>query len=206
MGSEAFYYCCLFALVGTPSSTSVKMGSRQVTVCSADSSRRGMLSLFAAGAASLMVGQAQALSNVDLNFEIKDKENFYQIYEARDLSVKQKNPDKGSPNRFAFENLSIEDTKARLSKNVARLDEVSTLIEKKYWIDAQTLLRRALGTLRYDIGVLSGGDKNIAYDTEVLFQKIEKLDFALRSKDQEAAKPLFDDADATLKSIISKLV
>eukprot|EP00958_Prasinococcus_capsulatus_P019581 scaffold2430_cov336-Prasinococcus_capsulatus_cf.AAC.2 len=47
----------------------------------------------------------------------------------------------------------------------------------------------------YDIGVLSGGDKTIAAATDDLFQKIEKLDFALRSKDQDAAKPLFEDAD-----------
>lgn len=84
----------------------------------------------AAGAALLSVGQAQAVTPVDLFDDRKARNTGFDIiYEARDLDIPQAVRDGMTQARA-----DIEATKKRVKDSEARIDNsVATSIEKAYW-------------------------------------------------------------------------
>jgi len=162
------------------------------------------VSLCAAGAVALSASPALALNAIELTDKRAENLNGLQlIYEARDLELDQK-PRSDGASRFSFQKLSTEQTAARASESVARLNkDVSVYVDKKYWTQAGNEIRRQVGTLRYDINNLvesKNGDSKVAKD---FYKTLESLDFAIRQKDQSAAKTYLGEvqskADAILK-------
>ena len=90
--------------------------------------------------------------------------------------------------RFSFQKLTTAQTAARASESIKRLNnDVGEYVGKAYWTQAANELRRQVGTLRFDMNNLvsdKGGDKAAA---KAFYASIEKLDFAIRQKDQAAA-------------------
>ena len=109
-----------------------------------------------------------------------------------------------TPSRFALQKLSTEQTAARAKEASSRLSgEVSEYVNKKYWTEAGNALRRAVYTLRFDVNNLvaeKGGDADAAKD---LFKTIESLDYAIRSKDLDAASPLAAEAASKADAILA---
>lgn len=91
----------------------------------------------------------------------------------------------------------------------ARLDgEVLPAINKSYWTEARQAMRRAMGTLRYDFNTLAdakGVAKATKPVTKATFKKVDALDFAIRSKDKEAALKAFEEAKAAVDAELSSL-
>uniref|UniRef100_A0A7S3UBT2 Uncharacterized protein n=1 Tax=Picocystis salinarum TaxID=88271 RepID=A0A7S3UBT2_9CHLO len=132
-----------------------------------------------------------------------------EIYEARDLDISVKGKEGGD--RFAFKkSLPIDQVVARAKTAAARFDgEVLPAINKGYWTEARQAMRRAMGTLRYDINTLAeakGVTKAAKVVTKDTFKKIDALDFAIRNKDKEAALDSFVAAKAAVDAEISSLV
>lgn len=61
--------------------------------------------------------------------------------QARDLDIDAK-PRSGQATRFAFEKLTVDQTKARAGESLARIDSVKSYADKKYWTQAKNELRR----------------------------------------------------------------
>ena len=107
-----------------------------------------------------------------------------------------------NPSRFAYQKLSDEQTAARAKEAASRLSgEIKEYISQEYWTQASNSLRRAMGTLRFDVNNITAarGDKESAKD---LFNSIEALDFALRSKDLDAATAAVAEASAKADVIL----
>lgn len=183
----------------------VPVARRSVVVsASAEDSRRAVLSGLFAGVAALSVGQAQAVTPVDL---IDDRaaitKGFDIIYEARDLDLSQAQRDGLNEARG-----SLEATKARIAEASSRIKTtVASDIKKAYWTEAKEELRRQVGTLRFDLNTVAStaGDKSakkmaIAGNRE-LIKKIEDLDYSVRSKDQEAALAKLDVVVSALDAL-----
>lgn len=100
--------------------------------------------------------------------------------------------------RFFLQKLTTEQTKKRGAEAASRLSgEVTQYVGKKYWTQAGNALRRAMYTLRFDVNNYSD---NAAANKD-LFKTIEKLDFAIRSKDLDTAAPLVAEASAKANAI-----
>ena len=129
--------------------------------------------------------------------------SFFRPKQARDLNLNQSTRG-DTPSRFALQKLTTEQTAARAKEAASRLSgEVSEDVSKKYWTQARNALRRAMYTLRFDVNNLvaeKGGDAAAAKD---LFKTIEALDFAIRSKDLDAATPLVADAASKADAILA---
>ena len=70
-------------------------------------------------------------------------------------------------------------------------------IEKQYWVNGREELRRFLGTLRFDINTLAATSppstaKKLLATKKDMFDNIDKMDFAMRSKNQAAAAKAYD--------------
>ena len=65
---------------------------------------------------------------------------------------------------------------------------VSKQIADGEWIQGQAELRRQLGTLRFDLDTVAGQRRS----NQDLFTAIDELDFAMRSKDADAANAALD--------------
>ena len=91
---------------------------------------------------------------------------------------------------------------ARAKEAASRLpSEITDYIKESYWTQASNSLRRAMGTLRFDVNNITAarGDKESATD---LFKSIEKLDFAIRSKDLDAAMAAAAEASAKADALL----
>ena len=107
--------------------------------------------------------------------------------EARDLNIAESTRQDG-PSRFAFQKLNSNQTKARATESLNRINkDVPEYVEKAYWSQAGMELRRQLNTMRFDINNLvdeKGGDRTQA---KKFYQAVEALDFQIRSKDKDGA-------------------
>ena len=63
----------------------------------------------------------------------------------------------------------------------------ATYVDKAYWTQARNELRRQVGTMRYDINNLVELKGSGEADAKTFYKNVEKLDFAIRQKDQAAA-------------------
>merc|ERR1719261_2471736 len=167
---------------------------------SAMESRRDMLSGLAlafAAAAAMQDKAAYALSPVDLKDDRKAKSiGFDLIYEARDLDLPQ-NVREG----FTQARSSIADTKKRAAESGARIGgKTIAAIKKAYWTEAKESLRRQVGTLRFDLSPLAGGDPAKIKANKQFFAKVEKMDFAIREKKLDAALNAYEEVQSGLKT------
>jgi len=195
--------------VATRSVAAARPARSAVVVRASAESRRAVLSGFLAGAAALTMTQgAQAVTPVDVfdDRAVRQK-GFDIIYEARDLDLPQNVRD-----GFTQARASLEETKARVKASEARIDaELEPFIKKAYWTEAREQLRRQVGTLRFDLNALAEtktkAEKKEAQALKKEFiAKVEALDFALRSKDQDSALASLTATKTALDNVLAKVL
>ncbi|WIA32261.1 hypothetical protein OEZ86_003107 [Tetradesmus obliquus] len=195
--------------VAARSATRAARPSRAAVVVRAEARREVLAGFVAAGAALLSVGQAQAVTPVDLFDDRKVRNTGFDIiYEARDLDIPQAERDGMTQARA-----DIEATKKRVKDSEARIDNsVATSIEKAYWTEAREELRRQMGTLRFDLNTLASAktgkeEKKAALALRKDFiRSVEELDLAMRKKDKDSALAKLAVAKANLDSVIAKVL
>ncbi|GBG81761.1 hypothetical protein CBR_g33939 [Chara braunii] len=122
--------------------------------------------------------------------------------EARDL-------DKPLKQRFYLQRLPTAETLARVKQSADEIVNVKPLIEKKQWPYVQNELRSQAGALRFDLSNLLA-EKPKSDRTQLkalqkqLFEKIEELDYAARSKNLDKALKLYGEAVPLLNDVVSK--
>ena len=90
--------------------------------------------------------------------------------------------------RRDFQKLTTAQTVVRASESIKRLNEdVGEYVSKAYWTQAANELRRQVGTLRFDMNNLVADKSGDNKQAKAFYASIEKLDFAIRQKDQAAA-------------------
>jgi photosystem II oxygen-evolving enhancer protein 3 len=166
--------------------------------------RREMLNALAFAAAAAVVQEASALSPIDVKDKRKVRETgFDLIYEARDSELPQNVRDGLTQARA-----SLSDTKTRVLADKKIIDtELLPLIKKAYWTQAKEKLRLELGDLRFDLGTLASAKakdekKAAVAANKEFFTKAEKCDFAIRSKNMDAAEKAFAAAAASLDALV----
>ena len=101
------------------------------------------------------------------------------IDEARDGDLTQAQRDGSAQARG-----DLDVTKKRIAESKSRIETVvAGQIANGEWIQGQAELRRQLGTLRFDVDTVAGKRRA----NPELFTAIDELDFAMRSKDADAA-------------------
>jgi photosystem II oxygen-evolving enhancer protein 3 len=179
--------------------TNVKKTQKvSVTVQASNDFAKKSISFAAATMIALQASPALALNNIELTDKRAENVGGLQlIYEARDLNINESTRSDGA-SRFFLQKLTTEQTKKRGAEAASRLSgEVTQYVGKKYWTQAGNALRRAMYTLRFDVNNYSD---NAAANKD-LFKTIEKLDFAIRSKDLDTAAPLVAEASAKANAI-----
>jgi photosystem II oxygen-evolving enhancer protein 3 len=150
---------------------------------------------------------ALALNQIELQDKrVTNKEGLQLIYEARDLNIAESTRQDG-PSRFAFQKLNSNQTKARATESLNRINkDVPEYVEKAYWSQAGMELRRQLNTMRFDINNLvdeKGGDRTQA---KKFYQAVEALDFQIRSKDKDGATAAVATVQDLGNALIASLV
>jgi len=146
----------------------------------------------ATAAAAMAANPAMAAASAVDTFDFRSVKSGYDIiYEARDLDLPQGTRDGLDQARDSAT------AKARIAESAARLDKVGAAIEKQYWVNGREELRRFLGTLRFDINTLAATSppstaKKLLATKKDMFDNIDKMDFAMRSKNQAAAAKAYD--------------
>jgi photosystem II oxygen-evolving enhancer protein 3 len=164
------------------------------------------VSLFAAGAVALSASPALALNNIELTDKrVEQVSGLQLIYEARDLDLDNKTRNDG-PSRFALQKLTTEQTAARASESVDRLNkDVAVYVGKKYWTQASNELRRQVYTLRFDLNNLVEAKGGSQADAKKFYKTLESLDFSIRQKDQESATALLGEVQSQASALIKAL-
>jgi photosystem II oxygen-evolving enhancer protein 3 len=160
--------------------------------------RREMMSGlgFAFATALAKSDAAKALSNVDIKDARGAKDaGFDIIYEARDLGLPQ-----GIRDGLTQARTSDAGTKGRIQESKVRLGgEVLENIKNSYWPGAANALRRQLGTLRFDLKSIAdlkdaAGKKQMVAANKEFLTTVEKLDYSIRSKQQDEAVKLIGES------------
>ncbi|CAN8246215.1 unnamed protein product [Cochlearia groenlandica] len=173
-----------------------------------ESSRRSVLGLVAAGLAggsfvqgvlaealSIKVGGPPALSGGLPGTENSDQ--------ARDFSLALKD-------RFYLQPLSPTEAAARAKESAKEIINVKSLIDKKAWPYVQNDLRLRASYLRYDLNtVISAKPKeekqSLKELTGKLFQTIDNLDYAARSKSSPDAEKYYSETVSSLNNVLAKI-
>jgi len=157
------------------------------------------------GAMALGANKALAAATApDIIDDRKAKANGFDIiYEARDLSLDQDTRDGMTQAREG-----LKDTKVRVADAEKKLTEAGTFVDKKYWTEGRNVLRRLVGTLRFDLAALadtkSGADKKAAIKAnKEFFSDLESLDLAMYKKNPVAGKKAYEKTLASYKAAIS---
>jgi photosystem II oxygen-evolving enhancer protein 3 len=153
-------------------------------------------------AAAAVAGPALAdATPVDV-FDYRNVRDGYEIiYQARDLDLPQNTRDGFTQARDPAV------ASARISESVSRLQSVGDLIKKAYWTAGREELRGQVGTLRFDINTIASGKASAADKKAILaakddlFATIDKLDFAMRKKDQASASKFYEQVVAKASAI-----
>ncbi|GMH32729.1 hypothetical protein BSKO_00563 [Bryopsis sp. KO-2023] len=172
-----------------------------VVRASAEESRRAVLGGLVAGVSLIASRAAQAAPTaIDLRDDRKVNETgFDLIYNARDLDLPQSTRD-----GFDQARASLDETKARIAESARRITGLKSDIEKAYWTHGREELRLQVGTLRFDLDTVinaSGNKKAGKAAKQEFFAKVDDLDFALRSKNQEKAFGALDSVTAALATL-----
>jgi len=142
-----------------------------------------------------------APSNIDVLDYRSQKDGIEITYQARDLDLDQNTRDGFTQAR------SPAVAKARISESVARLSKVGDFINKAYWTKGREELRGQVGTLRFDINTLAATTSAEADKKAILAAKadllstIDKLDFAMRKKDQTSAAKIHSQVVAKASAL-----
>jgi len=167
-------------------------------------SRRGMIDglAFAFAAALAHDKAAFAVTPMDLKDDRAAKKAGFDItYEARDLDLPQNVRDGMTQARS-----SAADTKKRVVESSKRLAVVLDDVKIAYWTQAGNELRRQVGTLRFDLNTLAGGNKAVLGAKKKFFADVETLDLAIREKKMEAALAAYDKVSSSLDAVLKQVL
>lgn len=174
----------------------------------AQSTRRSILGLFAAGVTVGAVAQKALADARSIKLDgppppSGGKPGTLLSDEARDLELPLKE-------RFYIQPLSADQAAARAKESAKQILEVKKLIDKKAWPYVQNDLRSKASYLRYDLNtVISSKPKDqkkpLKTLTTKLFDTLDNLDYAARSKDTPKAEKYYAEAVTALNDVISKL-
>lgn len=174
----------------------------------AQSTRRSILGLFAAGVTVGAVAQKALADPRSIKLDgppppSGGKPGTLLSDEARDLDLPLKE-------RFYIQPLSADQAAARAKESAKQILEVKKLIDKKAWPYVQNDLRSKASYLRYDLNtVISSKPKDqkkpLKTLTSKLFDTLDNLDYAARSKDTPKAEKYYAEAVTALNDVISKL-
>eukprot|EP00465_Bigelowiella_longifila_P003063 CAMPEP_0185263640 /NCGR_PEP_ID=MMETSP1359-20130426/15383_1 /TAXON_ID=552665 /ORGANISM="Bigelowiella longifila, Strain CCMP242" /LENGTH=237 /DNA_ID=CAMNT_0027851297 /DNA_START=15 /DNA_END=728 /DNA_ORIENTATION=+ len=166
--------------------------------------RRAVLGGLFGAAAFGAAKSAQALQEVELIDDRKAKKSGFDIiYEARDLDLDQNTRDGMTQARTG-----IQETKKRVLGTEKKLQEAGSYVDKKYWSEGRTVLRRLVGTLRFDLAALAnsktgGAKKDAIKANKDFFEALESLDLAMYKKNVEAGQKAYQKTIAAYKSAVS---
>ncbi|KAI3920411.1 hypothetical protein MKX01_000750 [Papaver californicum] len=123
--------------------------------------------------------------------------------QARDLDLPLKE-------RFFLQALSPADAAQRAKVSAKEILSVKANIDKKAWPYVINDLRNQAGYLRFDLKtVIAAKPKeekaSLTALTGKLFQSLDNLDYAAKTKSSEAAAKSYADAAVTLNDVIAKL-
>ncbi|CAM6022203.1 unnamed protein product [Sphagnum balticum] len=171
-------------------------------------SRRSVLGLLAASvAASALVKEAQAAATLikiegppPLSGGLPGTEN---ADEARDTDLPQKQ-------RFFIQYLPPAEAAKRAKEAADAIVGVKSLIDKKAWPYVQNGLRDYAGSLRFDLNTIISSKskeekKSLKKITASLYDSLNKLDYAARSKSPSDASKYYTETVGLLKDVITKI-
>ncbi|XP_006288420.2 oxygen-evolving enhancer protein 3-2, chloroplastic [Capsella rubella] len=123
--------------------------------------------------------------------------------QARDFSLALKD-------RFYLQPLSPTEAAARAKESAKEIINVKSLIDKKAWPYVQNDLRLRASYLRYDINTVisakpKGEKQNLKELTGKLFQTIDNLDHAAKSKSSPDAEKYYSETVSSLNNVLAKL-
>mmetsp|Transcript_10102 Transcript_10102/g.18410 ORF Transcript_10102/g.18410 Transcript_10102/m.18410 type:complete len:235 (-) Transcript_10102:459-1163(-) len=187
----------------SPVATQQRVGCRNVRAM-ASVDRRAMLGGLVGGLAALGAKTATAgpIEVIDDRKAVDNGLNI--IYEARDLSLDQDTRDGMTQARKG-----LADTKKRASDAEKKLTEAGVFVDKAYWTEGRNILRRLVGTLRFDLAALadtkSGAAKKEAIATnKAFFADLEALDLAMYKKNKEVGQKAFTKTMASYKKAVAQ--
>ncbi|GAB5353831.1 hypothetical protein AAMO2058_000067800 [Amorphochlora amoebiformis] len=163
----------------------------------------GLFGIAAAGANKAFAA-GPGFTNPDFIDDRKAKtKGFDIIYEARDLSLDQNVRDGMTQARS-----SLDATKARVKDAEVKLNEAGAFVDKKYWTEGRNVLRRLVGTLRFDLAALAssktGASKKEAMKAnKEFFASLESFDLAMSKKNVDAGKKAFAKTISAYKNAVS---
>eukprot|EP00270_Netrium_digitus_P004346 TRINITY_DN153_c0_g1_i4.p1 TRINITY_DN153_c0_g1~~TRINITY_DN153_c0_g1_i4.p1 ORF type:complete len:247 (+),score=51.14 TRINITY_DN153_c0_g1_i4:77-742(+) len=202
---------CASSKVSAPSSSKISLPKSALCFrASAEeekTSRRAALSLIATTiGAGLFAGNALAVSDIKLEGPPPPIGGL----PGTDSSDQARDTDAPLKERFYLQPKGPEEALARAKESAATLKEVKGLIEKKAWPYVQNQLRNEMSYLRLDLATVVGSKPKsekaaLAKESKKVFETIEALDYAARSKNQEKAFQLYAEAETSLASLLAKL-
>lgn len=154
----------------------------------------------AVAAGMMSTAPAMALNDIAMTNDMDKRAGVMITYEARDPALSQ-------DVRSGFADRDPAFAKTRLTESVARLGNVGDAINKKYWTEGREELRRQVGYMRFDLNTLAAAKAGAAGKGAALaakkdlFDTIDKLDFAMRMKDQAGAVKYFNDVSAKANAV-----
>merc|ERR1719498_672844 len=164
----------------------------------------GLFGAVALGAAGASRAQTESVAPpVFIDDRKAVKNGFNIIYEARDLSLDQDTRDGMTQARTG-----LTDTKARVVDAGKKLTEAGKYVDKKYWTEGRNVLRRLVGTLRFDLAAIAdtkagAAKKEAIKKNKDFFQSLEDLDNAMKKKNQEAAQKAYSKTVSAYQAAIA---
>ncbi|KAJ7533231.1 hypothetical protein O6H91_13G038700 [Diphasiastrum complanatum] len=123
--------------------------------------------------------------------------------QARDLDLPLKD-------RFFIQPLTPGEAVSRIKESAEEIVGVKNLIAKKAWPYVQNDLRNRASYLRYDLNTVISSKpkdekKSLKALTSKLFETIDKLDYAARSKSLPEAEKYYAETVSALNTVINKI-
>jgi len=102
----------------------------------------------------------------------------------------------------------LQETKKRAIGAEKKLTEAGSFVDKKYWSEGRTVLRRLVGTLRFDLAALADSKSGAAKKEAIkankdFFEALESLDLAMYKKNVEAGQKAYQKTMAAYKATLS---
>ncbi|KAG0573856.1 hypothetical protein KC19_VG215500 [Ceratodon purpureus] len=202
-------------LSGSNSRVAVCSGRSVVVVARAEHSddggvqtRRSMLTLLATTVAGMaLVKEAHAVSAIKINPPpppsggLPGTENADQARDT-DLPLRE---------RFFIQPLSPADAAQRAKFSAQDIMAAKGLIDKKAWPYVQNALRSSAGYLRYDLNTVISSKpkeekKSLKALTAKLFDSLNALDYAARSKSAKDSEKYYSQTVTLLNDVLAKIV
>jgi photosystem II oxygen-evolving enhancer protein 3 len=112
--------------------------------------------------------------------------------------------------RFFIQPLSVADAAQRAKFSAQDIMAAKTLIDKKAWPYVQNALRSSAGYLRYDLNTVISSKpkeekKTLKALTAKLFDSLNALDFAARSKSTKDSEKYYSQTVMLLNDVLAKI-